>query len=467
MKKLLKIVGILAGIGILAVIAMFALLPWMDRWGAMNDEIVAPLSGDELVPSPRLLYTRAVTVNAPPEHIYPWIVQLGADKGGMYSYTWLEALIQCPQTNTDRIHEEWQDLQVADKVLMCPDPNAPPAYEVAKIEPNRAIVMGHQEDGVWSDVWQFILVQQTDRTTRLLLRSRSSLEGLLWDAIRPGEFIMARGMLLGIKERAESTDIAPIVSNGKTVSMIEFGQKISLSYDPDLSSGAGTGTVSAVPVSDQVMFAESHPAYAQFRFTGFNNGWVYDLPIYAENRVAQVMVFRISDFPGYGDNSPQGFVNQSQALAGLLQAGVEANRCAQPLMDYESALPFLPWTNARQAFCAQPKLVEFTSGKGIRYLTHYAQDPSPVLESQVFYTFQGITDDGQFYVAAFFPVQTGVFPTQPPACPQCADPAYDPFVEWQNTLTEQISLLNIKSEVEFSPSLEVLDELIASIHIAR
>jgi hypothetical protein len=145
MKKFLKTIGILAGIGILAVIVMFALLPWMDSWGATDDEIAASFSGDELVPSPRLLYTRAVTVNATPEQIYPWIAQLGADKGGMYSYTWLESLIQCPQTNTDRIHEEWQDLKVGDKVLMCPDPNAPPAYEVAMIEQNQTIVLGHKE----------------------------------------------------------------------------------------------------------------------------------------------------------------------------------------------------------------------------------------------------------------------------------------------------------------------------------
>lgn len=202
MKKFLKTIGILAGIGILAVIVMFALLPWMDKWGATDGEITASFSGDELVPSPRLLYTRAVTVNAAPEQVYPWIVQLGADKGGMYSYAWLEGLIQCPQTNADRIHEEWQDLKVGDKVLMCKN-DLPPGYEVAIIEPNRAIVMGHQTDGTWTDTWQFLLVPQSDSTTRLVVRSRNSLEGWFWDAIRPGEFIMMSRMMLTIKEQAE------------------------------------------------------------------------------------------------------------------------------------------------------------------------------------------------------------------------------------------------------------------------
>jgi hypothetical protein len=209
MKKFLKTIGILVGIGILAVIVMFALLPWMDKWGATDDEITASFSGDELVPSPRLLYTRAVTVTAAPEQIYPWIVQLGADKGGMYSYTWLETLIQCPQSNADRIHEEWQDLKVGDKVLMCKS-DMPPGYEVAIIEPNRAIVLRHkqsspvdQTNGTWTDVWQFILIPQDDGTTRFIVRSRNSLEGWFWDAIRPGEFIMMSRMLLTIKERAK------------------------------------------------------------------------------------------------------------------------------------------------------------------------------------------------------------------------------------------------------------------------
>jgi hypothetical protein len=203
MKKFFKTIGVLAGLGVLAIILIFALLPWMDRYGAMDEEINASYPGDELVPDPRITYTRAVSIAAAPEEIYPWIAQLGADKGGMYSYTWLEALIQCPQTNADRIHEEWQGLEVGDKVLMCPDENMPPAYLVAMIEENQTIVLGHKEKNDWVEVWQFNLVPQDDGTTRLVIRSRSAAEGWFWAAIRPGEFIMMRRMMLGIKERAE------------------------------------------------------------------------------------------------------------------------------------------------------------------------------------------------------------------------------------------------------------------------
>jgi len=203
MKKFFKIIGVLAGLGVLAIVLIFALLPWMDRYGAMDEEINASYPGDELVPDPRITYTRAISIAATPEEIYPWIAQLGADKGGMYSYTRLEALIQCPQTNADRIHEEWQGLEVGDKVLMCPDENMPPAYIVAMIEENQTIVLGHKEKDDWVEVWQFNLVPQDDGTTRLVIRSRSAAEGWFWDAIRPGEFIMMRRMMLGIKERAE------------------------------------------------------------------------------------------------------------------------------------------------------------------------------------------------------------------------------------------------------------------------
>ena len=91
-----------------------------------------------------------------------------------------------------------------DKVKMCPGDWGPPAYEVALLKPNQAVVLGHHENGRWSDVWQFILIPQADGTTRLLARGRETKSGSIWDVIRPGQFIMERAMLLGIKERAES-----------------------------------------------------------------------------------------------------------------------------------------------------------------------------------------------------------------------------------------------------------------------
>lgn len=204
MKKFFKCAGVFTGLGVLIVLAIVALMPWMDRWGATDSEIAASFPGDELVPSPRYVYNRAVTVNASPEEIYPWLVQMGAERGGMYSYEWFETnILRCELINADRIHPEWQELRVGDKVKMCPGDWGPPAYEVALLQPDRALVLGHQENGKWSDVWQFILLPQADGTTHLIARGRETKGGTFWDVIRPGQFIMERAMLLGIKERTE------------------------------------------------------------------------------------------------------------------------------------------------------------------------------------------------------------------------------------------------------------------------
>ncbi len=205
MKKVLKIILALAGLVALAVVVIILLTPWMDRWGATSAEITAVYPGDELVPKPASIVNRAVTINAPPEQIYPWILQLGAGKGGMYSYSWLETnILRCPLVNADRIHPEWQDLKAGDLVRMCPGDFGPPPYIVASIEPNRAVVMGHQEDGRWVELWQIVLDPQPDGTTRLIQRSRSEMSGGFWSIIHPGVFIMERGMMLGIKARAEA-----------------------------------------------------------------------------------------------------------------------------------------------------------------------------------------------------------------------------------------------------------------------
>ncbi len=204
MKTLLIVIAVLVGILAITVIAVILLTPWMDRWGAVDDEITATLSGDELLTEPAQVVNRAITIRATPEQIYPWILQLGADKGGMYSYSWFEGLLNCPQVNADRIHPDWQGLKVGDLVKMCPGKFGPVPYTVALLEPSSAVVMGHQENGAWVDLWQFVIQRLPDGTSRLLLRTRTNMTGGFWSIIHPGVFIMERGMLRGIRDRAEA-----------------------------------------------------------------------------------------------------------------------------------------------------------------------------------------------------------------------------------------------------------------------
>jgi hypothetical protein len=84
-----------AGLATAAVAASYAFLirPWHLHWGATDEEVKEPLPGDEVVSHPRLEATHAITIDAPASDIWPWLVQMGQNRGGFYSYTWLENLV--------------------------------------------------------------------------------------------------------------------------------------------------------------------------------------------------------------------------------------------------------------------------------------------------------------------------------------------------------------------------------------
>jgi hypothetical protein len=207
MKKILITLGLLVVAASAVVISVIVLTPWMDRWGTTDSELTMVFPGDELLSQPASFVNRAVTINASPEKIYPWLVQLGAERGGYYSYSGLETLLFCPMQNADRIHAEWQNLKVGDSVKMCPGSSGPLPYEVAQIHPNQAMILGHKENGKWVDLWMFNLIPQPGGSTRLVLRSRTNMVGGFWDIIHPGIFIMEQGMLTGIKQRAEASNL--------------------------------------------------------------------------------------------------------------------------------------------------------------------------------------------------------------------------------------------------------------------
>ncbi len=176
------------------------LRPRHVRWGATDEEVGEPLPGDELAPHPVMASTRAVTINAPADAIWPWLVQIGVGRGGWYSYDWLENLAGLRIHSAERIHPEWQDLSVGDIVPM--DPQGYGAT-VVSIERNHALVM--------ENYGAFVLEPIDARTTRLLVRTRvpggwpAVLHLLL---VEIPHFIMERRMLLGIKWRAEAAQAA-------------------------------------------------------------------------------------------------------------------------------------------------------------------------------------------------------------------------------------------------------------------
>src|SRR5512140_186401 len=112
MSIFLIVIAAMVGLLLLSILAVILLTPRMDRWGATPAEIAATFPGDELVAHPASFVNRAVTIHAGPKMIYPWIVQLGADKGGFYSYTWIEKMLMTPMVNAGQVNPQWQDLKV-------------------------------------------------------------------------------------------------------------------------------------------------------------------------------------------------------------------------------------------------------------------------------------------------------------------------------------------------------------------
>ena len=217
-----RILRPLAAVGALAPWAYLLIVrPWHIKWGATDEDVRKRLPGDDLVPHPALESTRAVTIQAPAEEVWRWLVQLGQDRGGFYSYDRLENLAGADIHNVDRIVPQMQHLKVGDFVPMAPVEWAVPmgGFTVVRIEPQRAVVWRQG----WPDeveklspseaegrgTWAFVLEEVDEGATRLLLRERSGLRPRMRDVllnyllIERQHFVMERRMLKGIKERAE------------------------------------------------------------------------------------------------------------------------------------------------------------------------------------------------------------------------------------------------------------------------
>jgi len=198
---LLTLVAILT----LAVLYWFPLRRWFAQWGATPEDLTRVMAGDGLLFDPTYSGTMAVTVNAPPENIWPWLVQMGYQRGGLYSYDWLDRLFgYLDRPSATRILPQFQHLAVGDTIPLGRGPNWP----VAGIEPNRALVLDMRNMGGLDWVWQFGLYRVDEKRTRLVSRSRvrtqSAWGRLITYPIEPAGFLMTRRMLLGLKRRAEA-----------------------------------------------------------------------------------------------------------------------------------------------------------------------------------------------------------------------------------------------------------------------
>lgn len=178
--------------------------PWASNWGATREERLKPLPGDEFGVPGAPKRTCGLTIEAPAGEVWKWLVQIGQDRGGFYSYTFLENLVGAGIHNTNVLRPEWQVLNVGDMIRLGRDESVM-RLEVLAVEPGRFLVLPY-----WG---AFVLENAPDgRSCRFLIRSRGEGRPLVRFALSlvldPIHFLMQRRMMLGIKELAEAKTAA-------------------------------------------------------------------------------------------------------------------------------------------------------------------------------------------------------------------------------------------------------------------
>jgi hypothetical protein len=195
----------------------FGLRAWFLRWGASDEELAATYPGDEILAEGKTSVTRAITVEAPPSAIWPWLLQIGQGRGGFYSYDWLENLLGLDIHTLETIVPELQALEEGDFISFAK--NTPGGMFVAQMIPERALVLqaadpdtrgpvDHAAQTYLDATWAFILEEIDEGVTRLITRFRAEGKPDVGAAafgalIELPHFIMERKMLLTLKRLAE------------------------------------------------------------------------------------------------------------------------------------------------------------------------------------------------------------------------------------------------------------------------
>ena len=199
-----------AGAAVICGVAAYILVarPRQLAWGATDEEAGATLAGDDLIPGPDLVATRAITVHASAGQVWPWIAQLGQGRGGFYSYDVLENLAGCDIHSADRVVPEWQDVKAGGEVKLAPEVG----LGIAVVQPGWVLVLrGGVPMGTapppYDFTWSFALREHPGGITRLLVRERYAFSRwwapLLVEPVAVVSFLMTQRMLRGIRDRAE------------------------------------------------------------------------------------------------------------------------------------------------------------------------------------------------------------------------------------------------------------------------
>ena len=181
----------------------------LRTWGTRGDEATGKLAGQGLVPGAGAQLTHAVDIGAPAAHVWPWVAQLGQDKGGFYSYAWLENLSGAGIVNAETIEPAWQHPQAGDLLRLHPAVG----LEILRVDPGELLVAGRAVHAGLGFQWTFLVRPRGESGSRLLVRERYVVPlapaRLVAHLLTLGSALMSRRMLLGIRDRAERARFCP------------------------------------------------------------------------------------------------------------------------------------------------------------------------------------------------------------------------------------------------------------------
>ena len=216
-------VAALAGAALLLGAGFFAFArPWLLDWGATPSERRLALPGDEIVPGAASTQTRAIDIVAPPAQVWPWLAQLGQDRGGFYSYEILEDLVGCEMTNVYHLDPALQQWTLGDKQWMYPPRKLGGVGHnvLLVLEPGHALGFGTHQFGTAMAAppdgsWSYVVEPAGTNGARLLIRGRSAggygwfAAGLVAALFDPIHFVMERKTMVTIKALAEGRSPPP------------------------------------------------------------------------------------------------------------------------------------------------------------------------------------------------------------------------------------------------------------------
>lgn len=218
---------------------------------------------------------------------------------------------------------------------------------------------------------------------------------------------------------------------------------ISFMLGKGVASGVTTETLPAVPASENTAPWDVGPQQWNIKFNGYLLSGTFHNP--------QMIVYPIDEYIAIDANVKERIDRLKTILAG------------QPA-SIQGGIPFLPAWNAGEVFHSNIKYVNFQNGTGIRYLSMYAQAIAPVNNNALFYSFQGITSDGKYYISMVMPVRHPDLRENSDLTQQEWD---DLSNHYDTYLAQQIDMLNNYPNSSFSPGLDQLDLIVASIKIEK